>query len=129
MNAFDGSLDVNEIIKKLSFQFQDFHYEPGKTIFLLDEIQDCPRARLALKSFKEDGRFEVIASGSYIGLNLKQQRNANTPLPNGAEDVFCMKTMDFEEFLWASGYSEEQVNELLNYLKEKNQFLPRFMKK
>ena len=119
MNAFDGSLDVNEIIKKLSFQFQDFHYEPGKTIFLLDEIQDCPRARLALKSFKEDGRFEIIASGSYIGLNLKQQRNANTPLPNGAEDVFCMKTMDFEEFLWASGYSEEQVSELLNYLKEK----------
>ena len=101
-NAFEGSLVVNDIIKKLSLQFASFVFAPGETILILDEIQDCPRARLALKSFKEDGRFEVIASGSYIGLNLEQKGESVVPMPNGAEDIFHMKTMDFEEFLRSS---------------------------
>ena len=118
-NAFEGSLIVNDIIKKLSLQFASFVFAPGETILILDEIQDCPRARLALKSFKEDGRFEVIASGSYIGLNLEQKSESVVPMPNGAEDIFQMKTMDFEEFLWANGYNDEQINNLLSYFKKK----------
>ena len=118
-NAFEGSLVVNDIIKKLSLQFASFVFAPGETILILDEIQDCPRARLALKSFKEDGRFEVIASGSYIGLNLEQKGESVVPMPNGAEDIFHMKTMDFEEFLWANGYNDEQINNLLSYFKKK----------
>ncbi len=118
-SAFDGSLEVDEIIKKLSYLFVNFKFVPGKTIIVLDEIQDCPRARLSLKSFKEDGRFEVIASGSYIGLNLSQNGNDTAPMPSGAEDIFCMKTMDFEEFLWAKGYKEEQIDELLEYFWKK----------
>lgn len=117
--AFDGSLTVNDIIKKLSLQFVDFSFVPGQTVLILDEIQDCPRARLALKSFKEDGRFEVIASGSYIGLNLEQKGGFATPMPNGAEDIIQMKTMDFEEFLWANGYSDKQIDELFSYFKNK----------
>lgn len=119
ITVFDGSLNVDEIIKKLSFLFRNFNFVPGKTIFIFDEIQDCPRARLALKSFKEDGRFEVIASGSYIGLNLRQRGMDATPMPNGAEDIFYMKTMDFEEFLWAMGYTEERINNLYDYLEKK----------
>ena len=118
-SAFEGSLVVDDIIKKLSLQFTDFIFVPNQTILILDEIQDCPRARLALKSFKEDGRFEVVASGSYIGLNIEQKGNSSTPMPNGAEDIFYMKTMDFEEFLWANGYSDEQISVLLSYLKNK----------
>lgn len=118
-NAFESSLVVNDIIKKLSLQFASFVFAPGETILILDEIQDCPRARLALKSFKEDGRFEVIASGSYIGLNLEQKNESVVPMPNGAEDIFHMKTMDFEEFLWANGYNDEQINNLLSYFKKK----------
>ena len=118
-NAFEGSLVVNDIIKKLSLQFASFVFAPGETILILDEIQDCPRARLALKSFKEDGRFEVIASGSYIGLNLEQKGESVVPMPNGAEDIFHMKTMDFEEFLWANGYNDEQINNLLSYFEKK----------
>lgn len=118
-NAFEGSLVVNDIIKKLSLQFASFVFAPGETILILDEIQDCPRARLALKSFKEDGRFEVIASGSYIGLNLEQKSESVVPMPNGAEDIFHMKTMDFEEFLWANGYNNDQINNLLSYFKKK----------
>ncbi|MBR4804359.1 MAG: AAA family ATPase, partial [Bacteroidales bacterium] len=60
----------------LSLQFSEFVFVPNETVLILDEIQDCPRARLALKSFKEDGRFEVIASGSYVGLNIEQKGNS-----------------------------------------------------
>ena len=121
ITVFDGSLEVDEIIKKLSAQFYNFKFVPGKSVLILDEIQDCPRARLALKSFKEDKRFEVIASGSYIGLNIDQNKGNVEPKPNGAEDVFFMKTLDFEEYLWANGYSDEQVNIVLDYFKNKKQ--------
>lgn len=118
-NAFEGSLAVKDIIKKLSLQFPDFVFIPGETILILDEIQDCPRARLALKNFKEDGGIEVIASGSYIGLNIKQKGDSTVPMPNGAEDIIQMKTMDFEEFLWANEYSDEQIRDLLLYFENK----------
>ncbi len=117
-HVFDDSLEVDDIIRKLSFRNTDFKFIPGKSILILDEIQDCPRARLALKSFKEDGRFDVIASGSYIGLNLTQTGDS-TPRPNGSEDVFCRKTLDFEEFLWATGFSEEQIDFLFEYFQNK----------
>ncbi len=116
--VFEDSLEVDDIIRKLSFRNTDFKFIPGKSILILDEIQDCPRARLALKSFKEDGRFDVIASGSYIGLNLTQTGDS-TPRPNGSEDVFCRKTLDFEEFLWATGFSEEQIDFLFEYFQNK----------
>ncbi len=117
--AFDGSLDVSDIIKKLTLQYPNFIFSPGETILILDEIQDCPYARLALKSFKDDGRFEVIASGSYVGLNIIQNGDTSIPMPNGAEDIIQMKTMDFEEFLWANNYSNEHVNDLLSYFKNR----------
>ncbi len=117
--AFEGSLSVNDIIKRLSLQFPDFVFIPNETVLILDEIQDCPRARLALKSFKDDGRFDVIASGSYIGLNIEQKGSSTVPMPNGAEDIIYMKTMDFEEFLWAHGYSDKQIDDLLSYFKNK----------
>lgn len=118
-NVFDDSLVVDEIIKKLSLQFPDFVFIPRETVLVLDEIQDCPRARLALKNFKEDGRFEVIASGSYIGLNMEQKSSTPVPMPNGAEEIIRMKTMDFEEFLWANGYTDEQIENLLSYFRKK----------
>ena len=117
VSAFDSSLEVDQIIKSLSALFPSFKFVPHETILILDEIQDCPKARLAFKSFKEDGRFEVIASGSYIGLNIDS--SSGIPKPNGSEDFYEMKTMDFEEFLWALGYNEEHIINLLEYFKKK----------
>ena len=113
-DCFGGALVVDDMIRSLSMEFPSFRFVPGKTLLFLDEIQDCPRARLALKSFKEDGRYQVIASGSYIGLNLVGEVLNATPKPNGAEDVFRMYTMDFQEFLWAKGVEEKS----LDFLKE-----------
>lgn len=116
--AFEKTLDVDEIIKSISVLFPSFKFVPHETVLILDEIQDCPKARLALKFFKEDGRFDVIASGSYIGLNIDTSGVAK---PNGSEDLFEMKTMDFEEFLWALGYDDDRVNTVLNYFFEKKE--------
>lgn len=116
ISAFEKSLDVNAIVKSLSALFPSFKFVPHETVLILDEVQDCPKARLALKFFKEDGRFDVIASGSYIGLNIDTNGVAK---PSGSEDLFEMKTMDFEEFLWALGYDDSQINNLLGYFYKK----------
>ena len=91
--AFDKSLEVDEIIKSLSVLFPSFKFVPHETVLILDEIQDCPNARLALKFFKEDGRFDVMASGSYIGLNIDTSGVAK---PSGSEYLLEIKTMYFE---------------------------------
>ncbi len=117
--AFENSLAVDDIISLLSYQDTTFKFVPHETVIILDEIQDCSKARLSLKSFKEDKRFEVIASGSYIGLNIENKGRMSVSKPNGAEDVFVMKTMDFEEFLWAFNFDEIKIQILLNCLKEK----------
>ncbi len=114
--AFEESLEVDKIIKSLSSLFPSFTFIPHESVLILDEIQDCPKARLALKSFKEDGRFEVIASGSYIGLNID---NSGVPKPSGSEEFFEMKTMDFEEFLWALGYDNDLIEYLADCFQEK----------
>ena len=117
VSAFDDSLEVDEILKSLSALFPSFKFVPNETVLILDEIQDCPKARLAFKSFKEDGRFEVISSGSYVGLNIDNSHGV--PKPNGSEDFIEMKTMDFEEFLWALDYNDEHINNLLGCFENK----------
>ncbi|MBQ7250649.1 MAG: ATP-binding protein [Bacilli bacterium] len=109
-HIFDGSLEIESLIKAILLEFPSFKFVPGETLLFLDEIQECPRARLALKSFKDDGRFEVIASGSYLGVNIDHPRAEPTPKPEGAEEVLQMFTLDFEEFLWAKGYTPSALS-------------------
>lgn len=111
---FDGALDVETIISNLSLRFPKIRINPSDTLIFFDEIQECPRARLSFKNFELDGRFDVIGSGSYLGIN-GYVIGDSTPAPTGYEDVFNMHTMDFEEFLWANGFTKEQINELYYY--------------
>lgn len=115
---FEGKLDVDTIITNISLRFPNLSIKPKKTLIFFDEIQDCPRARLSFKNFKNDGRYNVIGSGSYLGIN-GYIINDTTPAPTGYESVFHMKTMDFEEFLWAMGYTNEQINNLIDYFNKK----------
>ncbi len=115
---FKGSLDIDTLISNISLRFSKKSFDVKKTLIFFDEIQECPRARLSLKFFKEDGRYNVIASGSYIGINGYVIGDA-TPVPVGAEDIIQMKTMDFEEFLWANGYKKNQIDMLLKYFDDK----------
>lgn len=115
---FDGSLEVDDLVSNISLRFPGRTVSREKALFFFDEIQDCPRARLAFKNFKNDGRYKVVGSGSYLGIN-GYVIGDTTPAPTGCENVFHMKTMDFEEFLWAVGYSEEQVDTLCGYFERK----------
>ncbi len=120
---FEGSLDVDAIISNISLRFPDIDINPEDTLIFFDEIQDCPRARLSFKNFKIDGRYKLIGSGSYLGVNGYITGDA-TPVPVGYEDVLQMKTMDFEEFLWAYGYKEEQIGILLDYFSKRRPVPP-----
>lgn len=120
---FDGKLDVDTIISNISLRFPDSFIDPKKTLIFFDEIQDCPKARLSFKNFKNDGRYHVIGSGSYLGINGYVIGDV-TPAPTGYESVFQMYTMDFEEFLWAMGYKEEQINLLVESFNNKTPIPP-----
>lgn len=87
------------------------------SLIFFDEIQECPRARLAFKNFANT-KYNVIGRGSYLGISGYNLGDA-APAPIGYEEVFNMKTMDFEEFLWANGYQKSQTDELINYFKVK----------
>lgn len=115
---FNGSLDVDNIISNISLRFPNQDINQDNTLIFFDEIQECPRARLSFKNFEKDGRYKVIGSGSYLGIN-GYIKGDTTPSPTGYDYILRMKTMDFEEFLWGLGYKEKQIDDLLNYFYEK----------
>ncbi len=104
--CFEGGLDVDKIISKLSVLDTSFKFIPYKTVIIFDEIQECPKARSSFKSFCQDGRFDIIATGSL--LDVKGYSNlVKASIPVGFESHLEMYPMDFEEFLWALGYNNE----------------------
>lgn len=117
--VFDGELSADEIYKRLSLFARDARLIPGKTLIFLDEIQNCGNARTAIKFLAEDGRFDVISSGSLLGLTYAENGDADVEepasVPTGYEDFLTMYSLDFEEFLWAEGYSEDAVMVLRDY--------------
>ncbi len=104
-DAFSGDLDVDTILLNLSVKIKTKPI-PGKTLIFMDEIQECSSARASLKSFCVDGRYDVIASGSLLGLNGYNRKSSEGPSV-GYEIFLEMQGMDFEEFLWAKGVSKE----------------------
>lgn len=114
--CFGDNLNADEIFKRISARYPRFHLVPGDTMVFLDEIQSCPRARTALKSLALDGRADVVASGSLLGLSflddgLNRDR-AQESIPVGYENQVVMHPMDFEEYLWALGYDENVIGML-----------------
>ena len=108
ISAFVGSKAVDDILLSLSAQIAGVTFTPGKTCFIFDEIQECPEARTSLKFFKEDGRFDVIATGSLLGVQGY----------GGSEDIVEMYPLDFEEFLWANNISNEVIEALKKFYNE-----------
>ena len=108
-SVFAGSLEVDNITMLLSALLGNKAvFEEGKTVLILDEIQDCPDARTALKFFKTDGRYDVIGTGSLLG--VKGYGKDPKSIPVGYETVIDMYPLDFEEFLWANDITDPVID-------------------
>lgn len=110
-SVFEGSLEIDNITMLLSALLgSEAVFEPGNTILVLDEIQECPDARTALKFFHLDGRYDVIGTGSLLGVRGYGKEPKSIPV--GYETTIDMSPLDFEEFLWANGVSEVVIDSL-----------------
>ena len=105
---FNGELSVKNIINILSLRYPNIPIIEEETLIIFDEIQECPRARLFLKNIAIDSKYDVIATGSFLGINGYIYKD-HTPVPVGYETIYKMKTLDFEEFLWANGYNDKHI--------------------
>lgn len=118
-SIFDGDLTSEEILKRITANIRDFRLVPGETLFFFDEIQRCGNARTAIKFLAEDLRFDVISSGSLMGLTYGENDDEETEVPEsipvGYESQITMYSLDFEEFLWAYGYDENAISVLRSY--------------
>ena len=111
-DIFDDGFEVDTIIKNISLKNPDFEFPVGETLIFFDEIQDCINCATSLKAFKLDGRYDVICSGSLMGINYNEIESNSV----GYKEDYEMYSLDFEEFLWAKGYKAEQIEELYQKL-------------
>ena len=113
---FQSDLNADAIYKRMTASIPNLRLVPGDTLIFLDEIQNCGNARTAIKFLTEDGRFDVITSGSLLGLTYAENgdHDAEEPesVPTGYESFMTLYPLDFEEFLWAEGYDQKTIEEL-----------------
>lgn len=109
---FNDGFEVDAILKNISLLNPELKFIPGNTIFFFDEFQACPNCATSLKFFKLDGRFDVICSGSLMGISYREIESNSV----GYKEDYEMHSMDFEEFLWAKGYNDEFTADLLSHM-------------
>lgn len=109
---FNDGFEVDAILKNISLLNPELKFIPGNTIFFFDELQACPNCATSLKFFKLDGRFDVICSGSLMGISYNEIESNSV----GYKEDYEMHSMDFEEFLWAKGYNDEFTADLLSQM-------------
>ncbi len=111
---FDNGYNVDKILKNITLINPSFKFIPHKTLIFFDEFQSCIKCATSLKAFRLDGRFDVICSGSLMGINYNEIESNSV----GNKEDIEMYPMDFEEFLWAKGYTDEQIDDMYICLKE-----------
>ncbi|MFQ9213423.1 ATP-binding protein [Eubacterium ventriosum] len=116
MDIFIGDLTVDNMVMAMRFRFPEKKIIPGKTMIFFDEIQECQEAITSLKFWAIDNRFDVIASGSLLGIDYKRASS----YPVGYVDYLKMYGIDFEEFLWGMGISDDMIKSLHGYLETKS---------
>ena len=117
-SIFDECFEVDTIIKNISLINPELQFFPGETLIFFDELQDCVNCATSLKSFNEDGRYDVICSGSLMGINYNEIESNSV----GQKQDYEMYSLDFEEFLWAKGYKGNQIEDLYTHMKNLDPF-------
>lgn len=120
---FTPNVDVDSVILRITAAFPQGKIEENQTCFIFDEIQDCPRARGALKYFALDGRYEVMCTGSLLDVNgyktIEERREEElASIPVGFEHIVTMYPMDYEEWLWANGIKDAHIDYLCSQLQK-----------
>ena len=104
--------DVETVIKNITLINPSTKFIPDKTLIVFDEIQEYPDIATTLKSFNLYGKYDVICSGSMLGINYKKIHSNSV----GSKTDYEMFSMDFEEFLWAKGYEDTAINSILEHM-------------
>ena len=112
---FSGDLTVENMVMAMRFRYPDKEISPGKTLIFLDEIQECPEAITSLKFWAIDNSFDVVVSGSLLGIDY----NRASSYPVGYVDYLSMYGLDFEEFLWGMGITEDMIDLLKSHLQNR----------
>lgn len=103
---------AQDIIRNISRIDPSKQFIENDTLIIFDELQDFPDIATSLKFFKIDGRFDVICSGSLLGINYQSIESNSV----GYKTDYEMFSLDFEEFLWAKGYDESTIQEMLEHM-------------
>lgn len=109
---------ANAVIKNISLIDPSHKFIPNETLIFFDEIQEYPEIATTLKFFSIDGRFDVICSGSLLGINYRRIESNSV----GYKTDYNMYSLDFEEFLWAKGYDESAIENIFTHMKELKPF-------
>ena len=112
---FDGDLDMDTLIRQITLRIPGAKFIPDKTLLILDEIQNCPKAQTALKFITRDRRFDCIATGSLLGIRIKEIPS----YPVGHVEHLDMHSLDFEEFLLAQGVQEQSIADIKRHFNQK----------
>ena len=115
---FASGYSPDNVIKEISFINPAFKFVPHETLILFDELQACPDCATCLKFFKIDGRYDVICSGSLLRINYEEITSVSV----GYKEDYEMHSLDFEEFLWAKGYSQGQIESIYSHMKKMDPF-------
>ncbi|WP_022778683.1 ATP-binding protein [Butyrivibrio sp. AE3009] len=118
-DIFAGDLSVDTMVMAMRFRFPEKKILPGKSLIFLDEIQECQEAITSLKFWAIDNRYDVIASGSLLGIDYKRASS----YPVGYVDYIKMNGLDFEEFLWGLGVTDDMIDSLRGYF-ERREVVP-----
>lgn len=111
---FDDGLSVDKILQNITLINPKLEAVPGSTLLFFDELQACPNCAASLKAFKLDGRYDVICSGSLMGINYREIE-ANSV---GYKEDYTLYSLDFEEYLWAKGYKPTQIQDFYSHMVE-----------
>lgn len=124
MQILADGYDAGSVIRNISLVDPSIKFIPGRTVIIFDEIQENPDIATTLKSFRLDENYDVICSGSMLGINYKKIHSNSV----GSKTDYEMYSMDFEEFLWAKGYSQDQIDGILFHMLSNKPFNENEMK-